>query len=60
MIMKKLKIGTIVLGKYSDDEEWYEAEFLKYDEDMEYGKFICLTRSHDGKIVECFDEIKIK
>ena len=58
--MKDLKMGTIVLGKYDDEEEWYEAEFLKYDEHMEYGKYICLTWSHDGKNVECFDEIKIK
>lgn len=56
--MNNLKSGDIVLGKYNDDINWYEAEFLKYDKDMEYGKYICLTCTHDGKVVECFDEIK--
>jgi hypothetical protein len=26
---------------------------------MEYGKFICLTWTHDGKVVDVFDEIKL-
>lgn len=56
--MKPIKIGDEVLGKYNDENRWYKAEFLKCDEHMEHGKYICLTWSHDGKIVECFDEIK--
>lgn len=56
--MCNFKFGSTVLGKYVDDSMWYEAEFLKYDKDMEYGKYICLTCSNDGKVVECFDEIK--
>ncbi|MDC4245605.1 hypothetical protein [Clostridium perfringens] len=55
----KVKPGTKVLGKYNDSDEWEETEFLKYDKDMEYGKFICLTWTHDGKIVDVFDEIKL-
>lgn len=56
--MLNIESGTNVLGKYEDDSTWYEAEFLKYDKDMEYGKYICLTCSNDGKVVECFDKIK--
>ena len=52
------EFGEIVLGKYDDEEELCEAEFLKYDEHMEYGKYVCLTCSHDGKHVECFHEIR--
>jgi hypothetical protein len=55
----KIKTGTKVLGKYNDSDEWEETEFLKYDKDMEYGKFICLTWTHDGKVVDVFDEIKL-
>ncbi|MGL4572662.1 MAG: hypothetical protein ACRCVJ_16535 [Clostridium sp.] len=55
----KIKMGTKIFGRYFDDDYWEEAEFLKYDKDMEYGKFICLTWSHDGKSVECFDEVKL-
>lgn len=56
--MCNFEVGATVLGRYNDDSIWYKAEFLKYDKDMEYGKYICLTCSHDGKVVECFDEIK--
>ena len=58
-IGKTLKMGTIVLGRYNEDEDWEETEFLKYDEHLEYGKYICLTTTHEGKMVDCFDEIKL-
>lgn len=56
-MLLNINVGDTVLGRYNDDEEWFEAEFLKYDEHMEYGKYICLTMTNGGKIVECFDEI---
>ena len=58
--MKNFKFGDIVYGRYEGEEFWEEAEFLKYDENLEYGKYVCLTWTHDGKTVDCFDEIKEK
>ena len=57
------KMGDIVLGRSYDEyygrwSEWEKAEFLKEDEDLEYGRYVCLTWTHDGKVVDCFDEIK--
>lgn len=57
--MNRLRMGDIVLGKYDDENEWHKAEFLTYDEDMEYGKYVCLVWSHSGKTVECFDEVEL-
>lgn len=52
------KEGAVILGRYTGEKEGTKSTFLKYDEEMEEGKYICLTRTHDGKIVDCFDEIK--
>lgn len=57
--MNRLRMGDIVLGKNNDEEEWHKAEFLTYDEDLEYGKYVCLVWTHGGKIVECFDEVEL-
>lgn len=54
------KTGEIVLAKDKDTTEWEEVEFLKYDKDMEYGKYICIYTTHGGKGVSCYDEIKRK
>ena len=61
--MNEYKMGNIVLGRSYDEyygrwSEWEKAEFLKEDEDLEYGRYVCLTWTHDGKVVDCFDEIK--
>lgn len=57
------KLENIVWGRSYDEyygrwSEWKKAEFLKEDEDLEYGRYVCLTWTHDGKVVDCFDEIK--
>lgn len=57
-VKETIRMGDKVLGKYNDENRWYEAEFVKCDEHMEHGKYICLTWTPDGKVVECFDEIK--
>lgn len=60
--MENFKMGDVVLGRYNEGSgyitEWEKVEFLKYEKDMEHGKYICLSWTHDGKVVECFDEIK--
>lgn len=61
--MNDYKMGNIVWGRSYDEyygrwSEWEKAEFLKEDEDLEYGRYVCLTWTHDGKVVDCFDEIK--
>lgn len=61
--MNGYKMGDIVWGRSYDEyygrwSEWEKTEFLKEDEDLEYGRYVCLTWTHDGKIVDCFDEIK--
>lgn len=57
--MKDLKVGTPVLCKDLEYDFCVEGEFLKYDEDLEYGKYVCLYWTQDGKVVECFDEIEL-
>ena len=62
-VMDDYKMGDIVWGRSYDEyygrwSEWEKTEFLKEDEDLEYGRYVCLTWTHDGKIVDCFDEIK--
>ena len=56
--MKDLKVGTPVLCKDLEYDFCVEGEFLKYDEDLERGKYVCLYWTQDGKVVECFDEIE--
>lgn len=60
-VMNNYKMGDIVWGRSYDEyygrwSEWEKTEFLKEDEDLEYGRYVCLTWTHDGKIVDCFDE----